>query len=157
MVFVFLYIIFLPTKTHFQFFCRPFWFFWWPFQFFFADSWSSNQVVDAEWSSIFDIKLFYPLKLILNFLAAILHFFCGFMLFLWSCRNKVVFIFWYNIFSPPKTHFEFFFIQTFYPLKLIFNFFGGHFEFFWQLFWIFFRIPGLFIKLWEQSGLCFLI
>ena len=69
--------------------------------------------------------------------------FCWFLVYSWSCGNKVVLVFLSNPFVTPK----------------------NHFETFWQPFWNFMRpfsilnlrIPGLLIKLWKQSGFCFSI
>ena len=78
--------------------------------FFFMDFFVSDFFL---WIFFLNINFFYPLKLILNFLAAILNFlaailnfFCGFLVYSQSCGNKVVFVFWYTFFWPPKTHFK---------------------------------------------------
>ena len=52
---------------------------------------------------------------------------------------------------------SFFDRNLFYPLKLNYIHSGSHFEFFYWQFWFCWRIPGLLINLWKQSGLRFLI
>ena len=87
--------------------------------------------METKWSLFFYIKCFYPLKLILNFFAAVLNFFgghfeffCGFLVYSWSCGNKVVFVFLYKIFFPPKPHFESFLRPFWIFLRLFWIFFA---------------------------------
>ena len=141
MVFVFLYKFILPPKTHFEIFWRPFWIF-------FADSWSTHEAVETNWSSFFDIKFFYPLKLILNFFGG------HFKLFWWPFG--IFFTDSWSAHKPVETKWYLFFdINVFYPLKLILKVLAAIFNFSAAISNFFLQIPGLLIKLWKQIGLSF--
>ena len=73
------------------------------------------------------------------FIFELIFYGCLFFHFESYSTRKVVEIKWSSFFDRI----------FFYPLKLNYKHFGGHFEFL--------LIPGLLIKLWKQSGLRFFI